>query len=66
MTLDPIVDEVRSHRDAIAKAHAYDIDAIFAMLRKRELESCRAHVRAERHEIGPNEAAPNRPSSAGR
>ncbi|WP_438031583.1 hypothetical protein [Sorangium sp. So ce204] len=35
MTPDPIVDEVRAIRDAIAKEHDYDIDAIFEALRRQ-------------------------------
>lgn len=35
MTPDPIVDEVRAIRDAIAKEHDYDIDAIFEAFRRQ-------------------------------
>ncbi len=33
MTKDALVAEVRAARDAFAKQHGYDIDAIFAALR---------------------------------
>jgi hypothetical protein len=39
MTRDPIVDEVRAVRDAIAKEHDYDVAAIFDMLQKLERQS---------------------------
>jgi len=44
MTSDPIIDEVRSIRDAIAKAHDYDLKAIFATLCEREAIRHRARV----------------------
>ena len=44
MTVDPIVEEVRGFRDAIAREHDYDIDAIFEALRKIEIASGRDHV----------------------
>ena len=44
MTRDPIVEEVRAARDAIAKEHGYDIQAIFAALREMEEQSGREHV----------------------
>ena len=34
MTQDAIIDEVRALRDELAKEHDYDIDAIFAALRR--------------------------------
>ena len=36
MSRDPIIDEVRSIRDAIAREHNYDLDSIFRMLRSHE------------------------------
>jgi hypothetical protein len=39
MTRDPIVEEVRAVRDAIAKEHDYDVTAIFEMLRELERQS---------------------------
>ena len=53
MTADPIVDEVRAIRDAIAKEHGYDIDAIFEAFRRMEETSGRPHV------IPPTPKAPN-------
>jgi hypothetical protein len=44
MSRDPIVDEVRAVRDAIARVHDYDIAAIFRMLREAEAKSGREHV----------------------
>lgn len=44
MTKDPIVEEVRAVRDEIARESHYDLDAIFATLRKLEVESGRHHV----------------------
>ena len=44
MIPDPIVEEVRSFRDEIAREHDYDIDAIFEELRRLEAASSREHV----------------------
>ena len=44
MSRDPIIDEVRAIRDAIAREHNYDLDSIFRMLRAREATSERFHV----------------------
>jgi hypothetical protein len=44
MTRDPIVEEVRAARDAIAKDHGYDLEAIFAALREMEKRSGKEHV----------------------
>lgn len=44
MSRDPIIDEVRAIRDAIAREHNYDLDSIFRMLRTREITSGRSHV----------------------
>ena len=44
MSDDPIVDEVRAIRDAIADEYHYDLDAIFQMLRTREATSQALHV----------------------
>ncbi len=44
MNRDPIIDDVRAIRDAIAREHDYDLDSIFRMLRARELTSGRSHV----------------------
>jgi hypothetical protein len=42
---DPIVDEVRAARDAIAKEVDYDIDKLAALLKAREAKSGRTIVR---------------------
>ena len=44
MSRDPIVDDVRAIRDAIAREHNYDLDSIFRMLQTREMTSGRSHV----------------------
>ena len=44
MSRDPIIDDVRAIRDAIAREHNYDLDSIFRMLRAREMTSGRSHV----------------------
>ena len=44
MNRDPIIDDVRAVRDAIAREHNYDLDSIFRMLRAREMTSGRSHV----------------------
>lgn len=44
MRKDPIVDEVRTIRDGIAREHGYDLGAIFRMLRDKEATSDREHV----------------------
>jgi hypothetical protein len=44
MVRDPIIEEVRSIRDAYAKEHGYDIKAIVAALRREEAESGREVV----------------------
>jgi hypothetical protein len=44
MKKDPIVEEVRAIRDAIAREHDYELDAIFEMLRDAEAKSRREHV----------------------
>lgn len=44
MSKDPIIDEVRAVRDAIAKEHEYSVESIFRMLREAEKKSGREHV----------------------
>ena len=62
---DPIINEVRAIRDAFARAHHYDIDAIFDAIRALEAASGHEHVTlpprrtaqqaaADRHEIASN------------
>jgi hypothetical protein len=41
MTQDPILEEVRSVREAFAKEHGYDVKAIVAALQREEAESGR-------------------------
>ncbi len=47
MTKDPIVEEVRTIREEIARENNNDLPAIFAALRKLEAESNRLHVTLE-------------------
>ena len=44
MWIDPIVAETRKHRDAYAREHNYDMDAIFEDIKKRQLQSGRKLV----------------------
>ncbi len=39
MSRDPIVDEIRAIRDEYARRFAYDLDAIYEDLKRRERES---------------------------
>ena len=41
MTRDPIIEEVRSIRDAYAREHGYDVKAIVAALQQEEAKSGR-------------------------
>ena len=59
MTDDPIVNEVRAVRDAIAKEHDYDIGAIFDTLRAIEARSAQQHV------SHPARKAPEQAANAG-
>jgi hypothetical protein len=45
MWRDPIVDEVRAARDAHARLHRYDLDAIFRDLKEQEKRSGRTYLR---------------------
>ena len=38
MVNDPIVEEVRRHRDELASRFDYDVEAIFADMRKRQAD----------------------------
>ncbi|HEU0074441.1 MAG TPA: hypothetical protein VFS30_10545 [Dehalococcoidia bacterium] len=58
MSRDPIVDEVRAIRDAIAKEHDYDLEAIFKMLQEAEAKSGREHVSPTPPEVSVRAAAP--------
>ena len=44
MTRDPIIEEVRSIRDAYAKEHGYDVKAIVLALQQEEATSGRQIV----------------------
>jgi len=44
MTRDPILDEVRTIREGIAKEHDYDLNSIFEMFRQNAANSDRTHV----------------------
>ena len=44
MNKDPIVEEVRAVRDAIAREHNYDLDSIFDMLCEIKANSGRTYV----------------------
>ncbi len=44
MWKDPIVEEARARRDQYAAAMHYDLDAIFADIRKRQKNSARTPV----------------------
>jgi hypothetical protein len=57
MTDDPIVDEVRAVRDAIAEEFDYDLDAIFKMLQSREAASKALHVTLPPRLVQPPEFA---------
>jgi hypothetical protein len=44
MTRDPILEEVRTIREGIAKEHDYDLNSIFEMFRQNAASSSSAHV----------------------
>jgi hypothetical protein len=44
MSKDPIVEEVRAARAAIAREHEYDLQAIFASLREMEVRDGKVTV----------------------
>jgi hypothetical protein len=48
---DPIIDEVRAARDAIAKEFDYDIEKLAEALKTREAESGHRVVRRPRKEV---------------
>lgn len=48
---DPIIDEVRAIRDAIAKNCDYDIDALAKLLKAHETQSGRRIVRRPPKEV---------------
>ena len=48
---DPIIDEIRAVRDAIAKEYDYDIDKLAEALKAREAKSGRKVVRLPPREV---------------
>ena len=60
---DPIVDEIRRGREEHAARFGYDLDAIFADLKRIEKESGRLYVSFGPRRIAkqPTEPAPNSP-----
>ena len=59
MSRDPIIDEVRTIRDAIAREHNYDLDSIFRMLRSHESsESPRVKLPPKRRGIREEDRKP--------
>ena len=48
---DPIIDEVRAARDALAKDADYDIDKLAEILKSREAKSGREIVRLPPREV---------------
>ena len=62
MWKDPIVQEVRREREKLAERFNFDVDAIFADLRKRQSELGERLVRAKMRDAKPP-AAPDRDSA---
>ena len=56
MARDPILEEVRRIRDAFAKEHGYDIEAIVCALQQQEAESGRRLVPLPARRLPPGEA----------
>jgi hypothetical protein len=57
MARDPIVEEVRRIRDALAKEHGYDIKAIVRALQQQEAASGRQLVPLPPRRLPPDDAA---------
>lgn len=57
MANDPIVEEVRRIRDALAKEHGYDVKAIVRVLQQQEAESGRRLQPQPARRIPPEDAA---------
>ena len=55
---DPIVDDVRRVRDALAARFNYDLDAIFKDVKEREKKSGLKFVDGVAHQPMPNQALP--------
>lgn len=64
MTRDPIVEEVRAARDAIARKYEYDIEAIFAALRDSEAKEGKSIVRLPSRPVGEADESAARPDAA--
>jgi hypothetical protein len=65
MTRDPIVEEVRAARDALARKYEYDIEAIFAGLRDSEAKEGKSIVCLPPRPVGEaDESAAARPDAA--
>jgi hypothetical protein len=56
MRSDPIVDEVRAIRDAYARRFAYDLDAIYEDVKRRERESQEPTVTLPARLVEPTQA----------
>ncbi len=54
MNDDPIIDEVRRVRDALAARFDYDLDAIFQDIKKREKESGLVFVQGVARQPAPS------------
>jgi hypothetical protein len=64
MTRDPIVEEVRAARDALARKYEYDIEAIFAGLRDSEAKEGKSIVCLPPRPVGEaDESAAARPDA---
>lgn len=55
---DPIVDEVRRIRDALAARFNYDLDAIFRDIKEREKKSGRKFVDGVARPVQPGDVVP--------
>jgi hypothetical protein len=60
MSRDLIVEEVRAARDAIARQHEYNLQAIFALLREMEAKERKQPVRLPPREL--SNMGPHRPT----
>lgn len=56
MSRDPIIDEVRAHRAAIAREHGNDLKAIIAALKRKEGADGRRVVSLARKRVPPGYA----------
>jgi len=60
---DPIVDEVRKIREALAEKHNFDVGAVFEDLRRRQGTLGKRLVRRKRKEIAEQVVTPDRNSA---